>query len=194
MTSAVYVNYLLSYHAATVAVEQSTSVDVWIAVVGTVGALVGVALGAWGAARSQRTLLKETQRQSAVQARESAYTEFLVAYRRFRRFLMTEPVEVRLVERPEGEKAAPLIDKAGDYWESVDSSRASLEILAGDRIPRDKWRNVHYAFMAIARARAACGPGQIPDDLIHAAAAAETEFIQAARDELIKSGAVTPLA
>lgn len=48
--------------------------------------------------------------------------------------------------------------------------------------------------MAIARARAACGPGQIPDDLIHAAAAAETEFIQAARDELIKSGAVTPLA
>ena len=48
--------------------------------------------------------------------------------------------------------------------------------------------------MAIARARAACGPGQIPDDLIHAAAAAKTEFIQAARDELIKSGAVTPLA
>ena len=85
-----------------------------------------MALGAWGAARSQRTLLKETQRQSAVQARESAYTEFLVAYRRFRRFLMTEPVEVRLVERPEGEKAAPLIDKAGDYWESVDSARASL--------------------------------------------------------------------
>jgi hypothetical protein len=193
MTSAIYVNYLLSYHAAGVVEEQSTSVDVWSTVVGTVGALVGVILGAWWTARSQRTLLKETQRQSAVQARESAYTEFLVAYRRFRRFLMTEPVKVRLVERPEGEKAAPLIDGAADYWESVDSSRATLEILAGDRIPSDTWWNVHYAFMAIARARAACGPGEIPDDLIHAASTAEKAFIQAARDELIKSGAITPL-
>ena len=39
----------------------------------------------------------------------------------------------------------------------------------------------------------ACGPGEVPDDLVHAAAAAEAEFIQAARDELIRSGAITPL-
>jgi hypothetical protein len=161
-------------------------------IVGTVGALVGVILGACWTARSQRTLLKESQRQSAIQARESAYTEFLVAYRRFRRFLMNEATEVRLVERPGGEKAAPLIDGAGDYWASIDSSRATLEILAGDRIPSDTWWNVHRSFMAIARVRATCGPGEIPDQLIHDAAAAEAEFIQAARDELIMSGAVTP--
>jgi hypothetical protein len=165
----------------------------WSTVAGTVGALVGVVLGVWLTARSQRTLLKESQRQSAIQARESAYTDFLVAYRRFRRFLMNETTEVRLVERPGGEKAAPLINGAVDYWESVDSSRARLEILAGDRIPRDTWWNVHRAFMAIARVRAACGPGEIPDELIHAASAAEAEFIQTARDELITSGAITPL-
>jgi hypothetical protein len=164
------------------------------AIVGTVGALVGVILGGWWTARSQRTLLKESQRQSAIQARESAYTEFLVAYRRFRRFLMNEATEVRLVGRPGGEKAAPLIDGAADYWASIDSSRARLEILAGDRIPSDTWWNVHRSFMAIARVRATCGPGEIPDELIHAASTAEAEFIQAARDELIVSGAITPLA
>ena len=70
------------------------------AIAGTVGALVGVVLGGWLTARSQRTLLKESQRQTGIQARESAYSDFLVAYRRFRRFLMTESAEVRLVERP----------------------------------------------------------------------------------------------
>jgi hypothetical protein len=106
---------------------------------------------------------------------------------------MTEPAEVRLVERPGGEKAAPLIDGAGDYWNSIDSAIARLEILAGDRIPRDKWRKVHRTFMDIARMRAACGPGEIPDELIDAAAAAEAEFIKTARDELIMSGAITPV-
>jgi len=83
-----------------------------------------------------------------------ATRQFLVAYRTFRRFLMTEPVEVRLVERP-------------------------------------AWWNVHRTFMAIACARATCGPGEVPDELIHAASAAETQFIKAAREDLIKSGAVT---
>jgi hypothetical protein len=142
-------------------------------------------------ARSQRTLLKESERQSGIQARESAYSDFLVAYRRFRRFLMTEPAEVRLVERPEGEKAAPLIDGAGNYWEAVDTARARLELLAGDRIPSDTWWKVHRSFMAIARVRATCGPGEVPDELVHAAHTAETQFIQAAREDLIRSRAVT---
>jgi hypothetical protein len=161
------------------------------AIAGTAGALVGVVLGGWLTARSQRTLLKESQRQSGIQARESAYSDFLVAYRRFRRFLMTEPAEVRLVERPEGRKAAPLIDGAGNHWEAVDSARARLELLAGDRIPGDTWRKVTRSVMDIARARATCGPGEVPDELIHAAATAEAQFIQAAREDLIRSGAVT---
>jgi hypothetical protein len=161
------------------------------AIAGTVGALAGVVLGGWLTARSQRTLLKESQRQSGIQARESAYSDFLVAYRRFRRFLMTEPTAVRLVERPEGRKAAPLIDGAGNHWEAVDSARARLELLAGDRIPSDTWWKVHNSFMAIARIRATCGPGEIPDELINAAYTAERQLIQAAREDLIRSGAVT---
>ena len=120
------------------------------AMAGTAGVLVGVVLGGWLTARSQRTPLKESQRQSGIQARESAYSDFLVAYRRFRRFLMTEPAEVRLVERPEGRKAAPLIDGAGNHWDAVDSARARLELLAGDRIPGDTWRKVTRSVMDIA--------------------------------------------
>jgi hypothetical protein len=45
--------------------------------------------------------------------------------------------------------------------------------------------------MAIARIRGTCGPGEVPDELIHDAAAAETQFIQTAREDLIRSGAVT---
>jgi len=107
---------------------------------------------------------------------------------------MTEPTEVQLVERPGSEKAAPLIDEAGGYWESIDSCRARLEIIADDRIARDKWRNVHRSFMVIAHIRASCGPGGFPDELIDAAAVAETDFIRAAQDELIETGAVTPHA
>lgn len=161
------------------------------AIAGTVGALVGVVLGGWLAARSQRTLLKESQRQAGIQARESAYAEYLVAYRRFRRFLMHGPVEVRLVERPDGEKAAPLIDGAGNHWEAVDGARARLELLAGDRIPGDTWWGVHRSVMAIARIRGTCGPGEVPDELVHAAATAEAQFIEAARKDLIMSGAIT---
>ena len=127
------------------------------AIAGTVGALVGVVLGGWLTARSQRTLLKESQRQSGIQARESAYSDFLVA----------------------------------NHWEAVDSARARLELLAGDRIPSDTWWKVHRSFMAIARVRATCGPGEVPDELVHAAATAEAQFIQAAREDLIRSGAVT---
>jgi len=178
------------YHAAVIG-ERSMSMQDLSAIAGTLGALVGVVLGGWLTARSQRTLLKESQRQSGLQARESAYADFLVAYRRFRRFLMTERAEVRLVERPEGEKAAPLIDGAGNYWEAVDTARARLELLAGDRIPSDTWWKVHRSFMAIARVRATCGPGEVPDELVNAAHTAETQFIQAAREDLIRSGAVT---
>jgi hypothetical protein len=160
------------------------------AVAGTVGALVGVVLGGWLTARSQRNLLKESQRQTGIQTRESVYSDYLVAYRRFRRFLMTEPTEVRLVERS-GEQKTALIDGAGNYWEAVDNARARLELLVGDRIPSEAWRKVHGSFMAIARARATCGPGEVPDDLVHAAHTAETRFLQAARDDLVRSGAVT---
>ena len=154
------------------------------AILGAVCALAGVALGGWLTARSQRTMLQASHREANVRARESAYSEFIVAYRKFRRFLMTEPGEVRLVERAGGKKAAPLINGARDYWEAVEHARAKLELLAGDRIPQDMRRNVHQCFMAIARVRASCGPGEIPDSLVEAAQAAESAFLQAARKDL----------
>jgi hypothetical protein len=104
---------------------------------------------------------------------------------------MTEPVEVRLVERAPGRKDAPLIDGAKNHWEATDRARARLELLAGDRIPSETLWAVIFSFMDIARARATYGPGEVPDELIHAASAAETEFIQVARKDLARPRAVT---
>ena len=84
-----------------------------------------------------------------------------------------------------------MIDGARDHWEAVDSARVRLELLAGDRIPGDTLWGVHRSVMAIARIRGTCGPGEVPDELVHAASTAEAEFIKAAREDLIRSKAIT---
>lgn len=158
--------------------------------IGTAGALVGVGLGGWLTGRSQRAVLKESHHQMAIAARESAYSDFLAAHRQFRRFLQTEPVEVRLVPRTSGRSSVPVIAQAATYWEAVENATARLAIIVGDRIPDEAWRGVVDAFYDIARARASCQPGGVPDEIISSARAAELRFAQAAREELTSSGAI----
>jgi hypothetical protein len=159
-------------------------------VFGTVGALAGVVLGAWLTGRSQRALLKESHRQAAITARETAYSEFLAAYRQFRRFVQTEPVKVQLVHRRSGRQSIPVIAQAGIHWEAVENATAKLEILAGDRMSHEVWRTVIDRFYDVARARASCEPGEVPDEIVASARAAETQFAHAARQDLMKSGAL----
>ena len=134
--------------------------------------------------------LKESHRQAGIAARETAYAEFLSSHRQFRRFIQTEPVKVTLVERP-GKLPVPVIERSASYWEAAESTGARLETLAGERVPRDIWHGVIRAFDDVARARASCGPGEVPDEIILRCQAAEKTFADAARQDLIKSGAAS---
>jgi hypothetical protein len=155
--------------------------------VGVVGALAGVGLGSWLASRSQRALLRESRRQARIDARESAYSEYLSTHRQFRRYIMTESVKIRLIERTPGVRATPVIDAAGRYWELVENATARLEIVAGDRIPRNVWHAIRVSLYDIAIARAHCGPGEVPDEIVEAARIADREFVRAVREELLAS-------
>jgi hypothetical protein len=159
------------------------------ALVGAAGALVGVGLGAWLTARAQRSLLREYHRQAHIDAQKLAYSEFLSTHRQFRRYIMTEPVKVRLIERAPGVPPTPVIDNVARYWESIENATAKMEIVGADGIPYDVWHAVRASFYDIARARANYELGEVPEEIVEAARAAEREFVRAVREDLLASEA-----
>jgi hypothetical protein len=150
-------------------------------------ALSGVGLGSWLTGRSQRILLIESHRRDAQRAREDACVYFLVAFRQFRSFLMTEPAVVRVV-KADGQPdhlGTPVVEGATRYWEAMREATARLEILMGPRSPvRAESRHVFAAISAVARARASCGPGEVPESIIQSAQHAEEVFADVVRQEL----------
>ena len=150
-------------------------------------ALSGVGLGSWLSTRSQRTLLIENHRRETQRAREDACVRFLVAFRQFRSFLMTEPAVVRVVkaEGQTDDQGTPVVEGATRYWEAMREATARLEILMGPRSPvRVESRNVFVAISHVARARASCGPGEISGSIIKLAQEAEEAFADVVRQEL----------
>ncbi len=152
-------------------------------IVGTAGAHGGVALGSWITALSQRRLAREAHRRTLVQARELAYVEYLAAFRRFRRFLLAEPVKVQIVERAGGRKT-PVIEKSSKNWETVEVATARIKIVAAGRPVLKFAGDMRIAFYAIAEARATFEAGAVPDELVRAANDADAAFAQAAHDDL----------
>jgi hypothetical protein len=155
--------------------------------IGTVGALAGVGLGSWSTARYQRALFRDTHRLANVTARESAYQDFLTTARQFRRFMMTQPMTVRLIERPGGRPSTPVIDDPGTHWEDLDAAQAKLAILAGDREINSVASEVTDAIYSLIRARASYTQGEIPDEIIALGRDAEKKFARTAREDLTYS-------
>jgi hypothetical protein len=82
-------------------------------IAGVVGALGGVALGAWLSSRSQLRLQREARRQAVLTTKEAAYVEFLATMRRFRRFVLTAKVNVSVVDEAQSPRGpVPVIDDA----------------------------------------------------------------------------------
>jgi hypothetical protein len=155
------------------------------ALLGVVGALVGVLLGGWLSTRGQVRLLKETQHEADRQFRAQAYIDYLTAQRRLRRFLLEEAAEVKLlthVGRAQG--TTPVIENAAAHWEAVERARSSMEIWPGADKIRPSSDAVLLALYDVARARASCPPGRVPMPIVDAARAAEHEFADAARQDL----------
>jgi hypothetical protein len=157
-------------------------------VVSVAGALGGVAVGSLLSDRSQRALLRENQRQASARAREEAYVDFLAVFRSFRSFLMTEPVNVEVIHRPDGGETT-VIEGAAKLWESVANVRARVHILAGlDSPVYAAAENVKDALGLVASARQRHGPGEIPTDTLEVLRRAELEFATAARLDITHTG------
>jgi hypothetical protein len=63
--------------------------------------LAGVLLGAILSAHSQKVLMRQAHREARVAALSAGFADYLSAYRRFRRFILTEASTVRPVPRDE---------------------------------------------------------------------------------------------
>ena len=77
--------------------------------IGTFGALAGVALGSWLGARAERGLLIETRRQAMRQMQLEACIAFLESHRKVTNFVLMEAQSVVLVTHEHDQQAHGLI-------------------------------------------------------------------------------------
>jgi hypothetical protein len=118
-----------------------------LATIGTaVLALLGVLLGAMLSDRSQRRSLAHADRMSEKRAREDAYIEYLSAYRRFRRFVQQESVNVQVREFRDGSLGVPVIIGGRDYWTKVEDALTRLEVLRPSDEVREAAEAIRNAF------------------------------------------------
>jgi hypothetical protein len=128
-------------------------------------------------------------RRESLRALEAAYVSYLAAYSSFRRYVQTQPTEVKNVTRPEDPgRVTPVVEGSEDYWKEVTIATARMDILGpgNEILPASK--AVRDAFWEVLESRADRGPGEVPDVLVRAAAAAEVRFAEVARADLEKRG------
>jgi hypothetical protein len=121
------------------------------------------------------------------QAREAAYVDLLAAHRQFRRFILTSPDGVRLVDVAEGGPPTPVIDGADSQWDVLETATARLQIIAAGATPevRKAAARLRRAMYDLARARAKAGaPGAVPHEAVLMAREAEEDFARAGQADL----------
>lgn len=155
--------------------------------VGTVGTLTGVVIGFMLNSRAAQRHSDMQAWREVRQAREAAYVDLLAAHRQFRRYILTSPNGVRLVEVAEGGPPTPVIDGADNQWDALETAAARLQIMAAGATPevREAAAKLRAAMYDLARARAkAAAPGAVPREPIRVARGAEEDFARAAQADL----------
>jgi len=161
------------------------------ALAGTIGTLAGVLLGFLLNSRAAQRQSNIQARREVQLAREVAYVEFLAAHRQFRRFILTSPGGVRLVEVAEGGPPTPVIDSAESQWQALETAAARLQIIAVGAAPGvlEAAAKLRAAMYDLARARAkVTAPGAVGREPIRAARGAEDDFARAAKSDLERLG------
>ena len=157
--------------------------------IGVLGTLGGVGLGAWLTGRQQRELLRENHRHLVVQERAAAYIEFLASYRQFRRFIQTESTVG--VKGGLSASSVPVIEGADSYWNMAEQARVQMELLTIDSRIREAGYKVMNAFQSVALARTQYAADDIPSEIIDAARGAEHEFLHLAREDISRNNKFT---
>lgn len=157
--------------------------------VGTVGTLIGVVIGFLLNSRAQQRQSDIEAWREVRQAREAAYVALLAAHRQFRRFILTSPDGVRLVDVAEGGPSTPVIGGADSQWDALETATARLQIIAAEATPqvREAAARLRTAMWDLAYARAnAVAPGAVAPEPVRIAREAEEHFAQAAQADLEK--------
>jgi hypothetical protein len=154
--------------------------------VGTLGTLVGVILGFMLNSRAAQRQIDAQARRELRQAREAAYVDLLAAHRLFRRFILTSPDGVQLVDVAEGGPQTPVIEGSESQWEALETAAARLQIIASDATAevRDAAAKMRSTMYDLARARGTAAPGAVRREPIRTARKAEDDFAQAAQADL----------
>lgn len=147
---------------------------------GTVGTLGGVALGAWLTNRSQRRLLLEDRAERSMTERRHLYGEFLSTTRAWR--AVSQSADARVIpgsaisRRPHAdggamaERSLALRSEIALVAHSVEASREAARLVK--------------ALGRLAEARSSYAAGSIPQDIVQPCRDRELFFILAARREL----------
>lgn len=151
-----------------------------------VATLFAVLLGGWLTTRGQdRHWRRDTERQWR-DIRLKAYTDFLTALREFVAYLVTPAAAVTAVPRQTGTgDDMPFFDEHGTrHKERLEATKTAIRLVAGEvEVVRATDALVRRARL-VAVARAAHGPGAIPNELFEELWAAEREFVRCARAEM----------
>ena len=144
------------------------------------GALVGVMLGALLNARVQRVSWERQEIMKSVQERRVTYAAFVAACREWRAGVL-DP-DARILEASSVSRR-PHAD-GGEARTQVVRYRAELGLIAHTAATVQAAALLMRAVGLLAEARAAHGPGQVPDTFVQACRDAERDFNRVARAEL----------
>lgn len=154
-------------------------------VASVVGALAGVALGAWLSDRSQRALLRQSQHETAIRVREDAFVDCLATHRQFRRFILSSEATVTLLPYPASPSGFfPLVDGGNRHWDAVEASLARIQVLAGGSPVETAARRLRTNLYEIAQAKADAADGVVAEPVVRDANRVEDDFASVARDHL----------
>lgn len=169
------------------------AVTIATALIGVIGALVGVALGAGVGQRGQRRLLLMNDSINERRARLNAYGDYLSALRRFRVFIMVEATSVTVIQDPALTQGfVVLIEGSREYMDALQDAGARVFMLAGQESQvAEKAIAVHDALWELAKARREYGRGALPGSLVVASRGAEAAFIETAHQDLRRIGPPT---
>lgn len=155
-------------------------VQVVVSLIGTLGVLAGVALGAILSARAQNRVWQLQAAERSAEERRRIYGEFLAAARVWRATVMS--LEVPIVNASTISRQ-PHAD-GGDAAISTIRLRMEVGLVAHDSETTETARVIIAEVRSLSEARANAAAGQVPTEIIDRCRRAEGAFVAAARAEL----------
>jgi hypothetical protein len=160
------------------------SVDVLVALIGTVGTLLGVVIGAVLTSRQQSATWDRERARIRESERREVYARFLTAAREWRAVSMG--AEVRIITGSPISRSRHA--DGGQSGARTLALRSEVALVAQSPKTIAESIDLVRTLTRLAEARASHAAGSIPDNIVQACRDAERSFLLAARADLGSSG------